>query len=163
HPCEVVAELHPNVTLRVTSNVPTAHVFVDGQDHGPVGDVSDLAAGPHTVEVRADGYVPFSQQMTLDAGAPREVTATLRRVGPTARAARRAAGGPGSRSSSTSPSRRPCRVMKRRPPTPTRARAATVSAASRSASISVWNTTTTRWGRGACSMQTASSSATTLP
>ena len=56
-------------TIRVLSNVATAHVFLDGVDRGAVPlDINDAKPGEHIVEVKNDGYVTRLEKVTVNAG-----------------------------------------------------------------------------------------------
>ncbi|MCA9580517.1 MAG: PEGA domain-containing protein [Myxococcales bacterium] len=64
--CELVAELEPvEVRLRVTADVRGAELFIDGQARGVVPYENQVPAGPHRIEVRADGYVTHVEQVNL--------------------------------------------------------------------------------------------------
>lgn len=55
--------------VRVISNVPGAEVFVDGTSVGKAPlDVKGLPPGIHLIEVRASGYVPKEERVTVNAG-----------------------------------------------------------------------------------------------
>ncbi len=55
----------------VLSEEPSAQVFVDGVATGAVGpDGFELEAGPHTVEVKAEGYQPWSAEIEVSADRP---------------------------------------------------------------------------------------------
>ena len=68
-------------TLRVTTNVSGAEVYVDDQLVGTAsadGQLTiDVASGPRRVEVRADGYSTFRGTVTVAAGAGAEIEANL--------------------------------------------------------------------------------------
>lgn len=56
-------------SIRVLSNVDGARVFLDGTDLGPVPmDIKDVKAGEHVVEVKAPGYLPREERLTVSAG-----------------------------------------------------------------------------------------------
>jgi hypothetical protein len=55
----------------VLTEEPTAQVWVDGVQTGAIGpDGFEVAAGPHTVEVRAEGYHPWSTEIEVTSGRP---------------------------------------------------------------------------------------------
>ena len=68
-------------TLVMTVMPPTAEVILDGRRIG-VGSITDdtVPAGPHIIEVRADGYQSTSQQLLIDAGETRAYTFDLKRA-----------------------------------------------------------------------------------
>jgi len=65
-------------TLVMTVVPDTAEVVLDGRVIG-TGSITDdtVPAGPHIIEVRADGFVPASQQLLIDAGETRAYTFDL--------------------------------------------------------------------------------------
>jgi hypothetical protein len=67
-------------TLVMTVLPDTAEVVLDGRLLG-VGSITDdtVPAGPHIIEVRADGYQSSSQQLLIDAGETRAYTFDLKR------------------------------------------------------------------------------------
>ena len=61
----------PPSELRVTSNPPGLDVYVDGERVGPAPLVLTLSANePHRIELRGDGGVLSSEEVTLEPGAP---------------------------------------------------------------------------------------------
>ena len=59
----------PGGTVRVISNAPAARVFLDGFDMGPAPvDLKDVQPGEHVVEVKAEGYLPREERVTVNAG-----------------------------------------------------------------------------------------------
>jgi hypothetical protein len=63
--------------LRVTSNVREAEIRVDGHVLG-TGVVDEaVAPGPHTIDVRAQGYSRFRREFVATAGAQTNVSANL--------------------------------------------------------------------------------------
>ena len=68
-----------NHTLTVNSNVASAAVFVNGAEQkGSFPMALTLAAGTYNIEVRANGYHPFSQSVNLTAN--QTVTANLQQI-----------------------------------------------------------------------------------
>lgn len=64
--------------LRVTSNRPSALVFVDGRFVGKTPLLRhDVVAGPHVIAVRLEGYAQHIQTVKVDAGAVAGVEAQL--------------------------------------------------------------------------------------
>jgi hypothetical protein len=64
--CELNAELTPQaVRVRVTSNINNAEFVVDGTSVGPVPFEGTVPAGSHRIEVRAEGYVSYVEQVDL--------------------------------------------------------------------------------------------------
>ena len=64
--CDVYAELNTlGVPVRIEANVSGAQLFVDGEPRGPVPWEGDLTEGIHRLEVRADGYQPHAEQVSL--------------------------------------------------------------------------------------------------
>jgi hypothetical protein len=87
------------LTVRVQGSA-TGMVLVDGQERARLDNgvaKVDVPGGTHTVEVRASGFDSWSQQVTINAGAEQEVTATL------------TAGKPGGEPPPVTPSRVPWR------------------------------------------------------
>jgi hypothetical protein len=68
-------------TLKVTSTVPEAEVFIDGALAGKVPQEKHLGEGAHPVVVRLPGYKQFEQTVKVDAGKTVTVTAELKAVG----------------------------------------------------------------------------------
>ncbi|MBS2021571.1 MAG: protein kinase [Deltaproteobacteria bacterium] len=65
------------VVFSVTPSVP-AELLVDGKTSGPLTSfLRTLPAGPHKVEIRAGGYKPFVQDVTVAPGKTIEVDAAL--------------------------------------------------------------------------------------
>lgn len=65
--CEVHAELNPlGVPVRVEANVSGAQLFIDGESRGPVPWEGDLTDGIHRLELRADGYQNYQEQIRLE-------------------------------------------------------------------------------------------------
>jgi serine/threonine-protein kinase len=61
----------PPAELRVTSDPPGLDVYVDGERVGPAPLVLTLPSGePHRIELRGDGGVLSSEEVTLEPGAP---------------------------------------------------------------------------------------------
>jgi hypothetical protein len=59
----------PGGTVRVISNAPAARVFLDGFDMGSAPlDLKDVQPGEHVVEVKAEGYLPREERVTVNAG-----------------------------------------------------------------------------------------------
>lgn len=81
--CNINAELQPVGTpIRVTANINNAELFVDGESRGPIPYEGSLAAGAHRLEVRAEGYEPHVEQVSLaPAAQPREFNVALSKVG----------------------------------------------------------------------------------
>lgn len=72
--------------LRVSSNVPGAHIYVDdpGRTKAPWGWAPHgelVVSGKHTVLVEVPGFEPWTGEVTLDHGAQKEIVAKLTRVG----------------------------------------------------------------------------------
>jgi hypothetical protein len=84
---KVAADLFANVSGAVTTGSVTVHagagggmVLVDGAERARLDNGTtklDVAVGTHTLEVRADGNQPWTQQITVVAGGDQDVTATL--------------------------------------------------------------------------------------
>lgn len=68
-------------TLKIVSSVPEAEVFIDGAAIGKVPQEKRLAAGEHLVMVRLQGYKPFEQKVSIEAGKVLPLQAELRAVG----------------------------------------------------------------------------------
>ncbi len=69
-------------TVTVHSSLETAQVFVDGQPKGALdkGVVSlTLSAGSHNIELRADGYAPQGQEVSVVTGAESSITIELKK------------------------------------------------------------------------------------
>ncbi|MFZ1864362.1 MAG: PEGA domain-containing protein [Polyangiales bacterium] len=64
--CEVYAELNPlGVPVRVEANVPGTQLFIDGESRGPVPWEGDLTDGIHQLELHADGYQNYVEEIRL--------------------------------------------------------------------------------------------------
>jgi hypothetical protein len=77
----VDAVLKPKATngvLAIKSD-PVALVKVDGQPFGRTPTEGVVGAGTHQVDATADGYVDFSSQVVVDAGATKQLTLDLHR------------------------------------------------------------------------------------
>lgn len=87
HNCEITARLEPVGTpVRIVANVQGAELYLDGTLRGPVPYEGNLPVGEHRIEVRADQYRPFVEQVLLNAApTPRLFEVTLRGIhgGPT--------------------------------------------------------------------------------
>jgi hypothetical protein len=65
--CDVYAELNPlGVPVRVEANVSGAQLFIDGESRGPVPWEGDLTDGTHQLELHADGYQNYVEQIRLE-------------------------------------------------------------------------------------------------
>jgi hypothetical protein len=81
--CTVTATLVPEqVLLRVSSSTRGAFLYVDGEYRGPIPFEGMFPVGPHTIEVRAQSYATSTEQISLTAGGPRDISIDLRREGP---------------------------------------------------------------------------------
>lgn len=71
----------PRASLRVTSPLPGVEVYVDDRPVGltPFDGTIAVAAGPHRVRGRRDGYLAAEQAVSVEAGAEREVRIALER------------------------------------------------------------------------------------
>lgn len=70
----------PESSLAVTSDPSGARVYVDCVPVGVTPIDAPIAAGPHHVEVRMDGYVTHAADLTVDPAAPpRPLAVSLRR------------------------------------------------------------------------------------
>ncbi len=62
------------VELRIRTDIPDGHLFVDSDDYGPVTNGADvqleLPAGPHRLEIRVNGTAVVSSDITLRPGVP---------------------------------------------------------------------------------------------
>ncbi len=84
---KVAADLFAVVTGGVTTGSVTVHagtaggmVLIDGAERARLDGGTtkiDVAVGPHTLEVRADGSQTWTQQITIVAGGDQDITATL--------------------------------------------------------------------------------------
>jgi len=72
------------VTLTVRPAEARGAVYVDGTEVGQLPRTAPLivGAGTHTIEVRAEGYLPVRQSVTVAGGEERSVEATLTAAGP---------------------------------------------------------------------------------
>jgi hypothetical protein len=73
---KLTAQLQPagpaTGSVRVVSSTPAAEVFVDGEDKGPANaTIQSVIVGQHIVELRAQGYTPQSQELSVAAGEQR--------------------------------------------------------------------------------------------
>jgi hypothetical protein len=86
-------------TLAITVTPPEAQVVLDGRVIG-TGSITDdtIAAGPHIVEVQAEGYKPVSKQLLIEAGETRAFTFDLESLGGPVAAAPSSSGPAGGKS-----------------------------------------------------------------
>ncbi len=78
----VELEVLGTATFVINVAPATAKVVVDGRLLGTGSFTDDtIPAGPHIIEVSADGYEPVSEQLLVDAGETRAFTYELRAVG----------------------------------------------------------------------------------
>src|SRR5262249_20937227 len=70
--------------VKVKVNVNGALVYVDGKLVGetPLADDVYVEPGPYTLEAKAEGYKPMSQQVTADKGSAIEATFNLAKLPP---------------------------------------------------------------------------------
>ncbi|MCX5744554.1 MAG: PEGA domain-containing protein [Proteobacteria bacterium] len=55
--------------IRVISDTPKAHAYIDGTDMGPTPvDIKDVKAGPHIIQVKAEGFKTGEKTVTVAAG-----------------------------------------------------------------------------------------------
>ncbi len=79
---ELVADVPADTgTLKVTSTVPEAEVFIDGALAGKVPQEKRLGEGDHPVVVRLTGFKQYEQTVKVEAGKTITVTADLKAVG----------------------------------------------------------------------------------
>lgn len=74
----------PTVSLRVSSNVPDATVWVDDRLVATVADFAKaekrIATGFHRIEVRAPGYYSHFQELEVKPGTPVTLQAPLHQL-----------------------------------------------------------------------------------
>jgi hypothetical protein len=84
----VVKEKEPEKTtggLRIKSNVSTAKVYIDNALVGLVDEFNGLSdhleieRGRHVIEIRADGYKTFSEEINVKAGSTLTVRGNLKK------------------------------------------------------------------------------------
>jgi hypothetical protein len=68
-------------SIFVAGAVSGAEVFVDSRSHGSSPAVVDVEVGRHVVEVRAEGYEPYREEVEVAAGQRVTVNPTLEREG----------------------------------------------------------------------------------
>ncbi len=68
-------------TLKVTSSVPEAEVFIDGALAGKVPQEKRLSEGEHPVVVRLAGFKEYKQNVKVEAGKTISLNADLKAVG----------------------------------------------------------------------------------
>ena len=64
--------------VAVSSLPPNAELWVDGEPRGTTGQTLRLAATPHDIEVRKEGFEPYRTTITPRPGFPQEVHARLK-------------------------------------------------------------------------------------
>lgn len=76
---KVRAELTAGVGIvRVMSDTPGAHAFIDGIDKGPVPvDIKDIKAGDHIIQIKAPGFKTYEQQVAVAPGSSQVVNKLL--------------------------------------------------------------------------------------
>ena len=68
----------PETTAVSFRSVPEdAEVYINGQFRGTTPVTLHLAAGTHSIEIRFDGYQPWSRELVVVAGDDTRVAATL--------------------------------------------------------------------------------------
>jgi hypothetical protein len=73
---KLTAQLQPagpaTGSVRIVSSTPGAEVFLDGEDKGPANaTIQNVVVGQHIVELRAQGFAPQSQEVSVAAGEQR--------------------------------------------------------------------------------------------
>jgi formylglycine-generating enzyme required for sulfatase activity len=68
--------------VSVTSVPTSAELLIDGVPAGTTDRTLELEAGPHLIEIRLDGYLPFRTTLTPEPGLTQAVHATLKEAGP---------------------------------------------------------------------------------
>jgi formylglycine-generating enzyme required for sulfatase activity len=63
--------------IAVSSRPPGAEIIVDGETFGSTDQTLTLPAAEHVIEVRKDGYEPYSTQVQPRPGLPQEIEVTL--------------------------------------------------------------------------------------
>ncbi len=72
-------------SLRIKANPDTAKVYIDGALAGTVDDFNGLThhltveAGRHELQLRADGYQPYTQDISVEIGRTMTVRASLKK------------------------------------------------------------------------------------
>ena len=77
----LLADWRPRLAhLKVTSNVPTAHILVDGKELPPGSDDDGVRVrrGPHLIEVSATGFLPSRQSVDVATGQTQHIDVRLR-------------------------------------------------------------------------------------
>ena len=73
-------------SLRIKVNASAGKVYVDGVLQGTVDDFDglknhlDVEAGPHVIEIRAEGYTTLRSDITVDAGKTQTFRGTLKKA-----------------------------------------------------------------------------------
>ena len=80
-PAEIEPPAHRPPTLRVTSDVAGAFVFVDRKFLGKTPlETGDVQAGPHRLQVSSEGYDGVSQSIEVANAGPTDVSVSLKTV-----------------------------------------------------------------------------------
>lgn len=69
----------PAATVQFSSSPDPAEVFIDGQYRGSTPVSLQLAAGPHTIEFKLEGYQTWTRELVVVAGDDTRVASTLQR------------------------------------------------------------------------------------
>lgn len=64
--------------VRIASTPADAQVYIDGDSRGVANQTLELAALPHTVEIRKEGYVPYRTTVTPRPGFAQEIAVVLK-------------------------------------------------------------------------------------
>lgn len=92
---ELLVELEPEEgEVKISAWPPGAELFVDGEPRGPASQTLTLQSLAHRIEVRKDGFVTHTQELTPLPGVPQWLEVTLKPVGQAREEARAAANPP---------------------------------------------------------------------
>lgn len=64
-------------SVSILANPPDAELFINGESRGPANQTIELLAASQLIEIRAEGYVPFSQEFISRPGLEQQLNVSL--------------------------------------------------------------------------------------
>ncbi|MGI9250114.1 MAG: PEGA domain-containing protein [Pseudohongiellaceae bacterium] len=76
---ELNMNLHPILaSVTIAANPPDANLFINGEPHGTASQVIELMAATQQIEIRKEGYVPYTTEFTPRPGLEQAIRVTLK-------------------------------------------------------------------------------------